>query len=643
MLNQLRKGAGTWIAKIFIGLLVLSFAVWGIADIFTGYGNRVLAKVGEVEVSPQQYERVYQRQIRTVSNRIGQRVTSEQARAFGLDRQVLNSLITNAAVSSHAQQLGLGISDAAIRDDIFKSTAFKGGDGKFSRIQFDEVLRNNSMNENMYIAEQRIGTVREQLILSLSSDLFVPASMKENLNRFANDTRTLEYFILPKTIIKKIEEPDEKAQSDFLAANKRTFTAPEYRKIGVLTLSSELVKKSIKVTKEDIKANYAERIDQFSTPGKRHIRRMSFIDRAKAKEARLELTGGADFMTVAKKYGFKPDGTDMGFINKTQLFDPRVADTAFSLKKGDISQPIVSTLSTMILQVVDIKPGAIQKKLGDVEEQIRTFLINERASDKIGNLHDTIEDERAAGKSLADIAKDFELGYFVADAIDRSGLDKKGEKIAAFPTAPRMLTTSFDSDIGVENEPIEAAGGVVNWFEVLGVTGERAKPLAEVKKQLISLWKDRQRETKLSKIASDTVAALRDGEKLKKYAKKYKAKILTSKPFKRSQEHDDIPVAAVNQAFVLAAGGVGMNSIADGKGRVIFKVLAKGIAKQPGKEENDKLAQNIGRALENDVVAQYVADLRKSFAVTINEQVFQRLNGTTPYNGSAPGNNRPGS
>ncbi len=641
MLNTLRKGTGTWIAKIFIGLLVLSFAVWGIADIFTGYGNRVLAKVGEVEVSPQEYERVYQRQLRSVSNRIGRRITSEQARAFGLDRQVLNSLITNAAVSSHAQQLGLGISDAAIRDDIFKSGAFKGGDGKFSRIQFDEVLRNNNMNESLYISEQRNGTVREQLILALSSDLYVPTSMKNSFNRFENDTRTLEYFILPKTVVKKIEEPDEKAQADFLEANKRTFTAPQYRKIGLLTLSPELVKKAIKITKEDIATNYADRIDQFSIPGKRHIRRMSFIDREKAKAARLELTGGANFMTVAKKYGFKADGTDMGFINKTKLFDPRVADAAFSLKKGDISQPIASTLSTIILQVVDIEPGKIQKTLEKASDEIRTYLIAERASDKIGNLHDTIEDDRAGGKSLAEIAKDLELSYELIDAVDRSGKDQKGQEIAATLTDPRLLASAFDSDIGVENDPIEVTGGIVNWLEVLGVTPERAKPLAEVKEQLITLWKDRQRETRLSKIASDAVAAISNGEKLKKYAKKYKAKVLTSKPFKRSQEHDDIPASAVNQAFVLAVGGVGMNSLADGKGRVIFKVLEKGIAKQPGKDESDKLTANISRALENDVVAQYVADLRKIYGVTINETVFQRLNGTTPYNSSSPENNRP--
>ena len=92
MLNQLRKGAGTWVAKIFIGVLVLSFAVWGIADIFSGYGSRVLAKVGEVEVSPQEYERLLQQQVNRLSSQVGQRITSEQVRAFGLGRQVLNRL-----------------------------------------------------------------------------------------------------------------------------------------------------------------------------------------------------------------------------------------------------------------------------------------------------------------------------------------------------------------------------------------------------------------------------------------------------------------------------------------------------------------------------------------------------------------------
>ncbi len=629
MLNSLRKGAGTWIAKIFIALLVLSFAVWGIADIFTGYGGRVLATVGEVEVSPEEYERNLQLQIRRISQQVGRRITSEQARAFGLDRQVLNSLITNAAVSSHAKQLGLGISDEAIRNEIFKNPTFQREGGKFSRIQFDQVLRNNNLSEAGYIADQRVGALRDQLVLALSSDLYIPKTMTETVNRFDNDTRTLEYFILPKTVVKKIPDPSPEVQKAFLENNKRLFTAPEYRKIGVLTLSPEIVRKSIKVTKEDIVKSYQERIDQFSIPGKRHIRRMSFIEREKAKEARLELTGGADFMDVAKKYGFKTEGTDMGFIDKSDLFDPRVANEAFSLPKGAISKVIEGTLSNVIVQVVDIRPGKIQKKLVDVEKEIRDFLIAEKAADKIGNLHDTVEDERAAGKSLADIAKQLDLTYTIVEAVDRNGLDPTGKKISSITPDPRLLKTVFESDIGVDNEPVELDGGVVDWPEVLAVTPERLKTLDEVRDQLITLWKERQRETRLSKIASDILAALRNGEKLETFAKKYKAKLLKSKPFKRSEEHDDIPVAAVNQAFALPVGGVGMNSIPGGKGRVIFKVIEKGTGKPASAEADKQLSSRLTQALENDIVSQYVAALRQNYGVTINQQVLSRLNGTT--------------
>ncbi len=629
MLNTLRKGAGTWVAKIFIGLLVISFGIWGIADIFSGYGTRVLAKVGDVEIPPQEYERSLQQQIRRFSQQLGRQITTEQARAFGLDRQVLNSLITNAAVSSHARQLGLGISDSYIRDQIFKSPAFKGADGKFSRIRFDEVLRNNNLNEAAFIQRQRTGTIRDQLILALSSDIFVPESMVRHLNRYDNDTRTLQYFILPKTAVKTIEDPDEKVLQAFLDNNKRTFTAPEYRKIGVLTLSPAVVQKNIKITKEDIEASYNERLDQFSIPGKRHIRRMSFIDREKAREARKELMAGTDFMTVAKKYGFREKGTDLGFIDKVDLPVARVADAAFSLKKGEISPIIEGTLSNTIVQVVDIRPGKIQKKLADVEDEIRKFLLAERAADKIGNLHDMIEDERASGKSLAEIARQFDLKYTIVPAVDRNGLDMKGNKITTISLDPRLLRAVFESDIGVENEPVESNDNIVHWPEVLGITPERLKPLSEVRKQVLKMWKERQTEIRLGKTGSDILAALRKGEKLEKFAKKYKAKLLESKPFKRGEEHDDIPAAAVSQAFVLPVSGVGMSSLADGKGRVIFRVKAKTAAPELSAKERKKRVSRIRASRENDVVVQYVADLRQKFGVTINRKVLQRLNGTT--------------
>ncbi|MCF6198806.1 MAG: peptidyl-prolyl cis-trans isomerase [Hyphomicrobiaceae bacterium] len=396
-----------------------------------------------------------------------------------------------------------------------------------------------------------------------------------------------------------------------------------------MALSADIVKKSIKISDEDIAKDYKDRIEQFSIPGKRHIQRMSFIDREKAIEAHKELSKGGDFMAVAKKYGFKEKGADMGFVDKSVLLDSKVSDIAFALQKGKFSDPVASSFSTVIVQVVDIKPGIIQKKLGDVKEQIRIYLLNERASDRLGNLQDTIEDDRAGGKALADIAKDLELEYRTIEAVDRSGQTPKGKDAKGFPRNQLLLKNIFASDVGVENEPVEVNSSGIFWPEVLSVTAERLKKLEEVKKQLIKTWKERQKEAALSKLASASVNALRKGKKLKKLAKKFKAKVKKSKAFTRSQEHDDIPVAAVKQAFVLPVGGIGMNSLAGGKGRVLFKVVAKGEAKPADKAVNDTITARLRRALEDDVVGQYIATLRKNYGVSINEKVLARLNGTT--------------
>ena len=105
------------------------------------------------------------------------------------------------------KQLGLGISDQTIRNVIDKSPAFKGEDGKFSRIQFEEVLRNNNMNDTgFYRRTKRVGAVRDQLILSLSNDLYVPDVLKKNMHHFDNDTRTVDYFILSPKALKKIRQ-----------------------------------------------------------------------------------------------------------------------------------------------------------------------------------------------------------------------------------------------------------------------------------------------------------------------------------------------------------------------------------------------------------------------------------------------------
>src|SRR5262249_4335824 len=133
MMESLRRGATSWVAKGLLSLLVFSFALWGVADVFRGYGMSSLARVGKTKISADEFQEALQIEINNLSNRIGRRLTMEQARSFGIDTRVLSRLVGMAALDSKTRELGLAVPEKAVTEAIRNDAAFKGPDGNFSR------------------------------------------------------------------------------------------------------------------------------------------------------------------------------------------------------------------------------------------------------------------------------------------------------------------------------------------------------------------------------------------------------------------------------------------------------------------------------------------------------------------------------
>src|ERR1700723_2704590 len=116
MLRGMRKASSNWLGKIImatvIGVLIISFGVWGIADIFRGFGQSTLAKVGHTEISTEQFRQIYTDRLQQIGRQFGRPLTADQARAFGLDRQVLQQTIAEAALDEEARRLRVRQSDA---------------------------------------------------------------------------------------------------------------------------------------------------------------------------------------------------------------------------------------------------------------------------------------------------------------------------------------------------------------------------------------------------------------------------------------------------------------------------------------------------------------------------------------------------
>ena len=351
MLDTLRRGAGSWIAKIFIGLLVLSFAVWGIADIFRGYGSTNLAKVGDSEISTETYRLAYQNEIRTFSRRLRQQLTNEQARALGLDQRVLALLIGEAAMDAHAKSLNLGITKKAVATEIVNTPALQDSAGAFSQARFQQLLRSTGFSEQGFIEQRRLETIRAQLSGALLSDITPPTTMLSASYNFSEETRKLRYFILPRSAVGKIAEPSEEQLRDYYKSQPVAFTAPEYRKVAFLVLSPKVIKDKIVVKDEEITEAFEARRSTYITPERRQILQITYPDALAAKAAAEKIKNEQDFINAAKARGFEKEDISLGLLSKTQMADTIIAEAAFALEAGKVSKPVTGNLATVLVFV----------------------------------------------------------------------------------------------------------------------------------------------------------------------------------------------------------------------------------------------------------------------------------------------------
>src|SRR4051812_48489821 len=198
MLRGMRKASSNWLGKtvmaVVMGVLIVSFGIWGIADIFRGFGRSTLAKIGSTEISTEQFRQIYTDKLQQLGRQFGRPLTSEQARAFGLDRQVLQQTIAEAALDEEARRMGLGQSDAETMRAIYNDPNFKGLNGQFDPQRFQAVIRQFGYTEQRYLAEQRRVGLRRQIAGTISAGLEPPKALIEALIRFQNEQRSIEFI-----------------------------------------------------------------------------------------------------------------------------------------------------------------------------------------------------------------------------------------------------------------------------------------------------------------------------------------------------------------------------------------------------------------------------------------------------------------
>ncbi|MCK1720160.1 SurA N-terminal domain-containing protein [Bradyrhizobium sp. 141] len=629
MLRGMRKASSNWLGKtimaVVMGVLIVSFGVWGIADIFKGFGQSTVAKIGSTEISLNEFRQIYTDRLQQISRQFGRPLTPDQARAFGLDRQVLQQTIAEAALDEEARRLGLGQSDEQIRQLIMNDPNFKGVGGNFDANRFQAVIRNFGYTEQRYVAEQRKVSLRRQITGAIGAGLEPPKTMLDVLTRFQNEQRAIEFVKLDAAQAGTIDAPSPETLAAYFEDHKVQFRAPEYRKLAFVVVSPEEIGKWTEVSDEDAKKMFEQRKDRLGTPEKRQIQQLVFPNVADAQAARERLVGGMSFEDLGKERGLSASDVDLGLVTKSSLA-AAVGDAAFALPAGEISQPIQGGLGVAIVRVDKIEPGKeadYASLAGDIKREIAT----ERARVKVADLRDKMEDERGGGSSVIDAAQKLGLTAVTIDAVDRSGRAPNGQAVANIPQGLDVVSQAFNTDVGVDNDSISFKGGYV-WYDVLAITPSRDRNLDEVRDQVEARWRQDQIAAKLKAKATEMVQKLEAGGKLADEAAAIGAKVETATGFKRDDSPAGVPAAVVSAAFRTAKDGVGQTAVSGGSEVVVFRVTdIVDPAVDAASDAFKKLKESLDRAQTEEQVASYVNRLETDIGTTINQAAFAQVTG----------------
>lgn len=631
MLDALRKRSTGWVAQILIGLLVLSFAVWGVSGFFSNFYADTVASVGETAVPATAFARQYDQVLQNMTRQTGRPINSEQAQLLGLPGQVLGRLVTQATLDDTARQYGLGVSDQALAQKIGEDPAFRGPDGSFNRLNFQQALRNAGYTEDQFVTDQRDVLLRFQLSNALVGGAPTPEPYLRALHEFRLQERSIEYLVLTADVAGDVGEPGGDELTTYFEENKTRWRAPEYRSLTFFEVTPADIANPDEITEEQAQAAYDRNIAEYGEPERREVSQIVFETEEEATAAAEAIAEGKSFDEVASERDLSASDTSLGLVAKDGIIDPKVAEAAFALESGTTSGAVEGDFGWVIVRVDEVQPGQTTA-FAEVEDEIKQEIAIDLAKRRIIETFDEVEDARAAGETFQEIADKLGTELHTIAAVDRSGNDMDGNDVSDLPAANELLTEAFASDVGIENDAVRTADDGYVWYEVTDIVAERDRTLDEVRDKVIADWKLDRIEERLEAEAEKISSRIESGETLDAIATEMGLSVETALNLTRSsQPPAPLTGAAVNATF---GGPEGHVAVTDGAGDEPSKVVlvVTGVVVPPFDAAAPELVQvrrQISGQIANDYLQQFIVEKQNQLGVRINQTTLQALVGQT--------------
>ncbi|PCJ60427.1 MAG: hypothetical protein COA65_04200 [Rhodospirillaceae bacterium] len=624
MLETIRKRTTSWVVKGLLLLLVLSFAVWGIGDVFRGGREATIAKVGDVKITSDQLSREFRREMDRIQHLFENSLTAEQARGLGLLDRALERLISEVIFDLESRDLGIFPSDGLVAARIKETPAFRNRFGEFDKQVFYDLLRSNGYTEEQFASLIRRGIKRNQLMQAITHGTVVPERLGTLLFDFRKEERVVATLSVPAHKMKGVGRPKPETLAAYHSEHAEQYVSPEYRKITAIVVSPDDFRSEVEITETELREEYEARLGEISTPERREIEQILLSDEESATRAETLLEEGKSFEIVAIEVGKVEQGANLSLGSHARKdLIPELSEPAFRLEKGAVSKAIKSPFGWHILRVKTIAPGATPK-FEAVRDKIAEDIAHNRAIDSLYAISTQIEDRLASGATFEEAGKVLNLPTLHFENVSAEGKTPDGKAVATLPDIDAFLSTAFNTADGEESTLVETKDGRLFILRVDAITPAALQPLDDIRKQVIADWQAEERNRKAEKMATEIVEKTKTGTSLKKLAGNRRFQIRTSDPLTRDAQdlNSGISHELTRKIFAAKVGEVVQAPSENGYTVALIKEIRKADIDKDIKAL-ESVRANLLQSLANDILDQYIAALEKKHPVETNRSAIE--------------------
>lgn len=624
MLEMLRRGSQTWLAKGLFLILVAAFGVWGTRSALDYNVNDSVVTVGNQTVSVSKFRMAFQSQLVQTSQQFGRRLTTEEAKMLGVDQAAISRLVAGAALSELASTMKIGVSPNHLRDTVFAEPAFHNATGTYDPNIFEERLRSAGIRAEDYLEDVKDVAINSQITEAASDGFKPPQALIDALTQHERESRAVSYLMLTKANMTPVANPDDAMLAKWFEDNKARYRAPEYRSFAWVKLEPSDIADPAAVTDQQIADDYAKHKDTFTSPETRTLEQLTFPDKAAAEDAAKRLSSGTTFDALVTEQGKTATDVLLGDFTRQSVPTPAMAEAAFAVKTdGGLTGVVDGVVGPVILRVTNIRPEVV-KPLDEVKETIRKQIAVSLAADEIQNIYDAFEDSRASGAPLEETAEKLKLKSVVVEAVDADGNDTAGKPVEGLPS-DKLVSEIFKTDPGVETSALQVGEAGYVWFETRDITPSRDRTIDEVKDKVLADWKVEAERDAMAKKATEIAGKIKAGAKLEDVAKELGVAVENKSGLTRRTEDAILSPAAVKLAFSGPLGTVAAAPGADAATQIVLVVTeVNPQATGDALDDSEQRVQQLAAAAGENILDQMVGHLQKTYGAVVNTALAER-------------------